>query len=410
MECVRGDTRYADRVTRGAVALLAMLTTVTAYADTTTLAKEVAKARGLPIKKPIQQATVNRDELRARLLKLAGERKTQDELKAEGTALARWGLIPPGTDYVALMVDLLSEQIAGYYDPDTKQLTLLATTGSAPLWDELVLAHEIDHALQDQSYDLTKFEDVPIGEGDAAQARHALVEGDGITLMLEVLLARKGFTPPWDNPRLTNELAHQMDLPTGDALDHAPLAIREMMLFPYRAGFSFVTALRAKSPWSAIDAVFKRPPKSTEQIIHPEKYLEDEVPVAVKLELPDLVHSTVWGELGFELFLRAHGIDAATAKLAAAGWGGDRVVATRTFGAAKFVWDTDADASEAFDAVQRALDDTTLGAVAIKTDVVTRWLALDGTVSFVERQGTHLTIGIGVPATSSDDLAKQLRE
>jgi hypothetical protein len=386
-----------------------MLTAATAHADTTTLAKEVAKARGLPIKKPIAQATVTRDELRARLLKLAEEKKTKDELRAEGVALARWGLIPRGTDYVALMVDLLSEQIAGYYDPDTKQLTLLATTGQAPVWDELVLAHEIVHALQDQSYDLTKFEDVPAGEGDAAQARHALVEGDGITLMLELLLARKGFTPPWDNPRLTNELAHQMDLPTGDALDKAPLAIREMMLFPYRAGFTFVTTLRATKPWSAIDAAFKRPPKSTEQIIHPDKYLADEDPVAVKLELPDIVHSTVWGELGFELFLRAHGIDVATAKLAAAGWAGDRVVTTASFGAAKFVWDSEPDAIEAYDAAQRALDDTTLGAVALETDVMTRWLRLDGKVSFIERQGTHLTMGIEVPATQADDLANRLR-
>jgi hypothetical protein len=387
-----------------------MLTAATAHADTTTLAKEVAKARGLPIKKPIAQATVSRDELRARLLKLAEDKKTQDELRAEGVALARWGLIPPGTDYVALMVDLLSEQMAGYYDPDTKQLTLLATTGKAPLWDELVLAHEIVHALQDQTFDLTKFEDVPLGEGDAAQARHALVEGDGITLMFELLLARKGITPPWDNARLTNELAHQMDLPTGDALDKAPLAVREMMLFPYRAGFSFVTALRATKPWSAIDAAFKRPPKSTEQILHPEKYLDDEAPVAVKLELPGTIHSTVWGELGFELFLRAHGIDAATAKLAAAGWGGDRIVATEKLGAAKLVWDSEVDAIEAFDAAQRALDDTTLGAVALKTDVITHWLALDGTVTFIERQGTHITMGIGVPAPQVEELAKLLRE
>ena len=410
MECVPGDTRYADRVTRGVVALFAMLTAATAHADTTTLAKEVAKARGLPMKKPIAQATVSRDELRARLLKLAEEKKTQDELRAEGVALARWGLIPPGTDYVALMVDLLSEQIAGYYDPDTKQLTLLATTGQAPLWDEMVLAHEMVHALQDQAFDLTKFEDVPPGEGDAAQARHALVEGDGITLMFELLLARKGFTPPWDNARLTNELAHQMDLPTGDALDKAPLAIREMMLFPYRAGFSFVTSLRATQPWSAIDKAFKRPPKSTEQILHPEKYLEDEQPIAVKLELPGVVHSTVWGELGFELFLRAHGVDAGTAKLAAAGWAGDRVVATDKLGAAKLIWDSEVDAIEAFDAAQRALDDTTLGAVAVKTDIMTRWLGLDGTVTFIERQGTHMTMAINVPATQADELAKQLRE
>src|SRR6478609_4709144 len=82
LRCVPGDTRYADGVTRGAVALLAMLTATPrgASADTATLAKEVAKVRGLPLKKPIEQVTVSREELRARLLKLAGERKTQDEL------------------------------------------------------------------------------------------------------------------------------------------------------------------------------------------------------------------------------------------------------------------------------------------------------------------------------------------
>src|SRR3954452_15006082 len=121
MRCVRGDTRYADLVTRVAVALLATLTAASAHADTATLAKEVSKLRGLPIKKPIEQEIVDRDQLRARLTKLAGERKTQDELRAEAVALVRWGLIPPGTDYVALMVDLLSEQIAGYYDSDTKK-------------------------------------------------------------------------------------------------------------------------------------------------------------------------------------------------------------------------------------------------------------------------------------------------
>ena len=100
---------------------------------------------------------------------------------------------------------------------------------------------------------------------------------------------------------------------------------------------------------------------------------------------------------------------AATAKLAAAGWGGDRVVATQKFGAAKLVWDSEVDAIEAFEAAQRALDDTTLGAVAMKTDVVTRWLAMDGTVTFIERDGTHLTMAIGVPAAQTEELAERLR-
>jgi hypothetical protein len=396
-------------VTRGLFAALLLISS-TARADPTTVAREVAAIRGLPIKKKIEQEIVARDELRARLIKLAGDRKTQDEMKAEGFALARWGLIPLDTDYVQLMVDLLTEQIAGYYDPETKKLTLLSTTGADPVWDDMVLAHEIDHALQDQSYDLDAFEKLPVGEGDASQARHALVEGDGIVLMLEVLLARKALAPPWGNPQIAAELGKAMELPTGDSLDRAPLAIREQMLFPYRAGFAFVAALRAQKPWSGVDAAYKRPPRSTEQILHPEKYLTDEKPLAVPAPAaPEgyvQVHSTVWGELGFELFLRAHGADPATAKLAAAGWGGDRVTTVartgetrpaRAIGIATFEWDSEADAIEAFDAAERALDTSAVSATAEHSDTRTRWLNLDGTITQIERRGTQLQIVLGAP-------------
>src|SRR5262249_20761062 len=117
-----------------------------------------------------------------------------------------------------------------------------------------------------------------------------------------------------------------------DLLDKAPLAVRESMIFPYRAGFAFVAALRRRQPWSAVDAAFRRPPRSTEQIIHPERYLADDKPIPIAITAPPslagyaITHSTVWGELGFDLFLRSHGVDAAVAAEAAAGWGGDRAV------------------------------------------------------------------------------------
>jgi hypothetical protein len=135
----------------------------------------------------------------------------------------------------------------------------------------MVLAHELDHALQDQSFDLHHFEDLPDSEGDAALARHALIEGDGVALMIEVLLARGHVPAPWSDPAVATQLVDAMGLPTGDSLDHAPLAIREEMLFPYRAGFAFVAAIRRRQPWSAVDAAFRRPPRSTEQIMHLDK-------------------------------------------------------------------------------------------------------------------------------------------
>jgi hypothetical protein len=362
-------------------------------------AQEVARVRGLKIKKRIEQEIVDRAELRARLAKAIATKTTHDELVAEGTALERWGFIPPATDYAQLTIDVLGEQLAGYYDPDTKKLTLLAPTA------DFVLVHETAHALQDQHFDLAKVEAPANANPDEALARHALVEGDALVTMLEVLLDRKGIDPPWSNPAIVADLSRALDVPVGDTLDAAPLAIREAKLFPYKAGFELVAALRAQKPWSAIDAAFKRPPVSTEQVLHPDKYLADEQPVPVEaptLEGATLVYATTWGELGFSLFLRAHGVDTRMAKIAAAGWAGDRVTTVdkdgHIIGLARLSFDSEVDAIEAFDAAERALDDSQLAARAEHTDTRTRWLALDGTVSTIERTGSEVTVMLGAPA------------
>ena len=190
------------------------------------------------------------------------------------------------------------------------------------------------------------------------------------------------------------------------------------MLFPYREGLAFVAALRRRQPWSAIDAAFKRPPRSTEQILHPEKYVADEEPVVVAPPAPSalgtykVAHSTVWGELGFQLFLRSHGIDAAIAAQAAAGWGGDRVVVLakgdRTIGIARFEWDSEADAIEAHEAAVRALDAAIVGGTIEHGELRTRWLALDGTIAYAERRGSSLMLAIGVPARLAADVEREL--
>jgi hypothetical protein len=393
-------------------------------ARTDTVAKEVAKIRGLPLKQPIPNEVVDREELRRRLLAMAAEDKTRAETAAEGLALARWGMIPLATDYGALLIDLLTEQIAGYYDPDTKKLTISQSAGDDPQWAELVLAHELDHGLQDQAFDLKAFEDVPATEGDESAARRALVEGDGIALMLEVMLARNGIPVPWSNPQLTDSIEKAMAVPgNGDALDKSPVAIREALIFPYRAGFVFVAALRRRQPWSAVDAAFAKPPRSTEQIMHPERYLAGDQPIPIEIgALPSLrgytvAQSSVWGELGFQLFLRSHGSDARSAADAAAGWGGDRTIVLaldadrrprRAVGVSRSEWDSEADAIEAHDEAVKAIDRSITGAVADHDSTRTRWLALDGTVSWVERKGPALVIVHGAPVWAADALGAEI--
>jgi hypothetical protein len=413
------------------VALTASLGAAVALADSTSLdkllaktdkvAKEVAKIRGLPLKKPIPNEVVDKDELRKRLLAMAAEDKTASETAAEGIALARWGMIPLATDYKALLIDLLTEQIAGYYDPETKKLTISKSAGDDPAWAEMVLAHEIDHGLQDQTFDLKKFEDLPDTEGDASAARRALVEGDGIALMVEVMLARTGNPAPWSNPEVADSLEKAMTVPgNGDGLDKAPLAIREAMIFPYRSGLSFVAALRRRNPWSAVDAAFAKPPKSTEHILHPERYLAGDDPVPIEITPPVALrgfvpaHSTVWGELGWSLWLRSAGIPAPTAALASAGWGGDRALTftkaddkrpERAVGISRSEWDSEADALEAFEAAEKALEQLVAGATIDHNGTRTRFMALDGTVSWLERRGPSLIIVLGAPAWAADALA-----
>ena len=393
-------------------------------ARTDSVAKEVSKIRGLPLRRKIPNEVVDRDELRKRLIAMAGEDKTKLETAAEGIGLARWGMIPRATNYEAMLLDLLTEQIAGYYDPDTKKLTISASAGDDATWAELVLAHEIDHGLQDQAFDLKKFEDVPDGEDDAGAARRALVEGDGIALMLEVMLARNGVPVPWSNPQMTDAIEKAMAVPgNGDSLDKAPIAIREALIFPYRAGFTFVAALRRRQPWSAVDAAFKKPPTSTEQIMHPERYLANDAPIGVAIDALSslkgytVAHKTVWGELGFQLFLRAQGIDARTATDAAAGWGGDRTIVLAkdgdrrpqmAVGVSRSEWDTEADAIEAQEAAVKALDATIAGSVIENTRTRTRWMGIEGNVSWVERKGPSLVIVHGAPVWAAEPLLAEV--
>ena len=194
------------------------------------------------------------------------------------------------------------------------------------------------------------------------------------------------------------------------------------MLFPYRDGFSFVAALRRNQPWSAVDGAFKRPPRSTEQILHPDKYATDEVPVVVKVDATvggfAKLHESVWGEFGFSTFLQSHGVSKDVASVAAAGWGGDRVVllarpgATspqKMIGVARSEWDSEVDAVEAAEALTRALDDAVVGATIAhdEHDEKTTWMALDGTVAWIERRGTAVVFAIGAPAWAAAQLQAQ---
>ncbi|MCB9564640.1 MAG: hypothetical protein H6708_30005 [Kofleriaceae bacterium] len=407
--------------------------TAALVARTDDIAKEVAGLRGLKVKQSIKRDVMSVAALRERLVTALDEDTAPERRAAEQLTLKRWGLVAPGVDIQQVLLDVLTEQIAGFYDPKTETLYIPQRDGADSAgdagWADALMAHEIVHALQDQHFDLERYADVPENEGDAQLARQAVVEGDGMVSMIELMLARQGLSAPWGMPDAVAMLTKSMEGGGGgdDQLSKAPLVVRELLMFPYARGLQFIAALRARGAWTKVDQVFAQPPESTEQILHPELYLAHEHPQQITVgDLPSLagwvaVDDNVLGEAGWSVLLRQHGVDVTRALDAAAGWGGDRVAlyldgdqtpTTATPRAAVAValtsWDAEIDAMEFEEAAVQAVEHLAPGVVVEDGKHRTVWLGLDARVSIVERDGARVVVVIGAPPTARDTITAEV--
>ena len=200
------------------------------------------------------------------------------EIRAQELVLKMFGLVPKDFNLASETVDLLSEQAAAFYDYNRKRLFILDT---APSEDEqrLALAHELAHALADQHYHLGKYMHDGSVDDDAATAREAVMEGQASWLSWAYLSLRnggKGEVPP----RLLNELSTSAGAAGDDfpVYSSAPLYIRESLVFPYNEGTRFQDAVYRKLGRGAFDEVFRHPPQSTGQILHPDAYFASRTP------------------------------------------------------------------------------------------------------------------------------------
>jgi hypothetical protein len=338
-------------------------------AATENVLKETSAIRQLSILRPVQSSAQSRAEIERALIKSLDEDTTPATIHADEVTLKKLGLAPADFQYRALMLKVLTEQVAGYYDPKTRQFHLadwIDLDGQKP-----IMAHELTHALQDQHFNLRRFEHWPKGDSDAELAAHALIEGDA-TLAMALYVA--------NNPLVALAFLKSMGT-TGMAseeLDKAPRALRESLLFPYQDGEKWVSALYKRGGWNEVSQAFTTLPQSTEQILHPEKYFAHEAPV--KVALPDITPAlnrseppaiaggpsssrSAWrriaydvqGEWGFYLILDQFLKSPAESRRAAAGWGGDRFAVYEgpkgeILIASLSVWDTENDAREFFDA------------------------------------------------------------
>ncbi len=383
------------------------------------ISKTVSKLRGLPLKSKIRSGVMNKPQIRARILKILHEEYTKAELDAESLSMKRFGLLTASQDYVKILVKLLQDQIAGFYDPAEKKLFI---AGWAPMGGDMLMAHEIDHALQDQHFDLKTFMKDDKRNGDFLGARQALVEGDGMALMLEFQLASMNQAPPWGNALVLSMIKQSMASGMGD-MGKVPLAMREGLIFPYVAGLEFIAHFRKHHNWSAIDAIYKKPPLSTEHILHPAKYESYEQPIAVSAHLPPLLTayreamSSVQGEKGVEIFLRSNGVSEERAVLAAGGWGGDRMALyvkkghtgsklAGSIGVSLSNWDDEDEAKEFFEALEHALPSLARGSQSKRGDKILQYAVGKKGQLLAERRGSNVLILIDAPNQSAEALRK----
>jgi hypothetical protein len=233
---------------------------------------ELAKMSGLKPLAEVECDRIPRGEVRAFLARRVQEEVKPEEIRAEETALKMFGLVPPDFDLKKTTLDLLAEQAAAFYDYRKKKLFIIES-GDEPV-QHSVLVHELAHALADQHFHLEKYIDRANKNDDGAMARMAVMEGQATWLMSEDLTRRTGQSLT-DSPvlvKLMNNLS-EASAAQFPVFQHAPLYLRETLLFPYSQGMLFQNTLIEKMGKAAFTEVFRNPPDSTQQIIHPEKYL-----------------------------------------------------------------------------------------------------------------------------------------
>ena len=249
-----------------------------------------SKQTGLPIKKQVKRRLTSRDEVEGYLTKHMKDEDVK-RLQRSELVLKKFGLLPRDFDLEKLLVALLREQVAGYYDPKTKTVNLLDWV---PMEEqEPVMAHELTHALQDQSVGLDKW--MKRGEKDLGElrkdptaadiendemddTREAVVEGQAETVMLQYELAPVGRSII-DSPDLVDAMELQMAVGTDDSkvFKDAPIFLRESLTFPYSYGLKFEVKLLEKGgKEKAFAGVLANPPHTTRQIMQPETYLAGE--------------------------------------------------------------------------------------------------------------------------------------
>jgi hypothetical protein len=397
---------------------------------------EMSKLLSMPILHPVKKSVRSREQIRSYLL--AQEKKEKDSAKdyADQRTLEMFGLLPKDYPLEQTLNDILTEQIAGLYDPDSQEFFISDWTDPAEL--RMVMAHELTHALQDQHYHIDTWRDAAKPNDDAELARDAVLEGAATAAMMDYMLRDEG-KGVRDLPVIDPSLVIG-DASSSPQLAKAPMVLRDELLFPYTEGMLFTQqVLKATSGWPDFGRVFANPPASTQQIMHPDLYLHGVTHADVTL--PDFftllpaqwkqLDENAMGEFGVQEALKQF-LSAAQAQSLSPAWAGDRYAifenqqTKQDLLIFRLRLDSDADAAHYFDLYGNVLEakdatrtnefrapnflsfDTPAGGVFFRC-VASECLSMEGTTRDVFDRISHVIGWPAAPAAASDGAAAPAR-
>jgi hypothetical protein len=272
------------------------------FRDVDTILAFASQDTSLPLKQEVKRRLASREEVVSYLKKNMAEDKDVQRLRRTELVLKKFGLLPKDFDLQTFLVSLLEEQVAGYYDAKTKTVNLLDWV--APDLQRPVLAHELTHALQDQSFGLDKWqkkgnEDLDtkkdlrpddITKDENSEARQAVVEGQAMVVLIDYMLAPMHRTVA-DSPEIVRMMNDSMANGSADSkiYQNAPVFMKEALTFPYRYGVDFeAEILRQQGKEKAFKSTFENPPQTSREIMEPQTYITGER--LTPLPLPDFKH------------------------------------------------------------------------------------------------------------------------
>jgi len=300
---------------------------------------QVSRLRELIFLKPSIYNEVGREEVKSILLKEFNEEYSSGELVRTGKVMKKFGLIKPDYDLEKGLLSLYGEQIGAFYDPDRKAVFSVRGMNLGKGLSNAMLAHELTHMLQDQNFDIKRILDDKKRNDDEKLSHSSLIEGDATLLMQLFYMDSLSFSILWD--AVSALLVEQKEF------HEAPMALQENIMFPYLKGLLFVTFIYQKSGWKGVNDCYRRLPVSTEEVLHPSKYiLNNDKPA--KIEWPelksfknghDMLEENVLGEFNTSVLLR-HFLGMNISAKTWEGWGADRyqIYENKSNGKLSLIW------------------------------------------------------------------------